>query len=292
MLLRPGRLACGMAKRALVLGGGGVTGVAWEIGMLTGLAEAGADLTDADLVIGTSAGSVVGAMVAGGLDLPGMFAGQLAPPTAEIPARLGVTMLLRWAWAAAGRRDEQRARARIGAMALAARTAPEADRRAVIAARLRDRDWPDRRLLVTAVDARTGEFVVFDREQGVELVDAVGASCAVPGVWPPVTIGDRRYIDGGVRSPVNADLAAGYDRVVILAPVTASFGPAGNIGRQIAGLGREVGDVALIRPDKAARRAFGRNVLDPARRAAAARAGHTQAHQEAARVAELWSVPA
>jgi len=275
-----------MTRRALVLGGGGVTGVAWEIGMLTALAEAGTDLTDADVVIGTSAGSVVGALVAGGQDLPALYAGQLAPPTAEIPARLGLAMMLRWAWAAAGRRDEQRARARIGAMALAAQTVPEADRRAVIATRLRQADWPSRKLLITAVDARTGEFVVFDREKGVDLVDAVGASCAVPGVWPPVTIGDRRYVDGGVRSPVNADLAAGYDRVVIVAPVTASFGPASNTGRQIAALGAKT---VLIRPDKAARRAFGRNVLDPARRAPAARAGSAQAEQESARVAEVWS---
>jgi NTE family protein len=130
--------------------------------------------------------------------------------------------------------------------------------------------------------------VVFDRERGVGLVDAVGASCAVPGVWAPVTIGDRRYIDGGVRSPVNADLAAGYDRVVILAPVTASFGPTTRVGRQIAGLGAQV---VLVRPDRAAKRAFGRNVLDPARRGPAARAGHAQADQEAARVAAVWSGP-
>jgi NTE family protein len=278
-----------MTRRALVLGGGGVTGVAWEIGMLTGLAAAGVDLTAADVVIGTSAGSVVGALVAGGLDPQTLYAGQLAPPAAEIPARLGLPTILRWAWAAAGRRDEQRARARIGAMALAAQTVPEADRRAVIAARLNDANWPERRLLITAVDARTGEFVVFDREQGVGLVDAVGASCAVPGVWAPVTIGDRRYVDGGVRSPVNADLAAGCDRVVILAPVTASFGPTTRIGRQIAGLGAQV---VLVRPDRAAKRAFGRNVLDPARRAPAARAGHAQADQEAARVAAVWSGPA
>jgi NTE family protein len=269
-----------MARRALVLGGGGVTGVAWEIGILTGLAEAGIDLTDADVVVGTSAGSVVGALVAGGLDPQAMYAGQLAPPSAEIPARLGAATLLRWAWAAAGRRDERKARARVGAMALAAQTGPEADRRTVIAARLQGLGWPERRLLITAVDARTGEFVVFDREQGVDLVDAVGASCAVPGVWPPVTIGDHRYIDGGVRSPVNADLAAGCDRVVILAPVTASFGPS-RTSRPPAG-------ALLIRPGTAAKRAFGRNVLDPAHRAAAARAGHAQAAQDSARVAAIW----
>jgi NTE family protein len=270
-----------MAGRALVLGGGGVTGVAWEIGMLAGLAEAGVDLTDADVVIGTSAGSVVGALVAGGLDPHAMYEGQLAPPTAEIPAKLSMTMMLRWALAAVGRRDEQKARARIGAMALAAHTVPEADRRAVIAARLHDADWPERRLLITAVDARIGEFVVFDRDQDVSLVDAVGASCAVPGVWPPVTIGSRRFVDGGVRSPVNADLAAGYDRTVILAPVAASFSASSHPGRQLPG-------ALLVQPDRSAKRAFGRNVLDPAFRAAAARAGHAQAAQESTRVAELW----
>ncbi|GAA0548262.1 patatin-like phospholipase family protein [Paractinoplanes ferrugineus] len=267
-----------MAGRALVLGGGGVTGVAWEIGMLAGLAEAGVDLTGADVVIGTSAGSVVGALVAGGLDPREMYASQLGPPGTEIPARLSPVTLLRWGLAMVGRRDQQRARARVGAIALAARTVPEQERRKVIAARLDQEQWPERELLITAVDARTGEFVVFDREQGVELVDAVGASCAVPGVWPPVSIGGRRFVDGGVRSPVNADLAAGHDRVVILAPVTASFGartspPAGAV---------------LVRPDKAARQAFGRNVLDPAHRAAAARAGHAQAKDEAERVGAAW----
>jgi NTE family protein len=275
-----------MTSRALVLGGGGVTGVAWEIGILAGLADAGVHLGDADVIIGTSAGSVVGALVAGGSDPQSMYAAQLAPLTSEIPARLGVATLLRWAWAAVGRRDAQQVRARIGAMALAAQTVPEADRRAVIESRLPQRDWPDRRLLITAVDAQTGDFVVFDRDPGVELVEAVGASCAVPGVLPPVSIGGRRYIDGGVRSPVNADLAAGYDRVVILAPVTAGLGPAARIGKQIAGLN---GRVVLVTPDKAARRAFGRNVLDPARRAPAARAGNAQAVHETARVAAVWS---
>jgi len=269
-----------------VLGGGGVTGVAWEIGVLAGLAEAGVRLADADVVIGTSAGSVVGALLTGGNDPETLYASQLAPPEAEIPARLSPAVILRWAWAAAGRRDELRSRARVGAMALATRTVPEADRRAVLESRLPLREWPERRLLVTAVEAHTGEFTVFDRDQGVELIDAVGASCAVPGVWPPVTIAGRRYVDGGVRSPVNADLAAGCDRVVILAPVTAGFGPSANLARQIAGLGARV---ALVRPDRDARRAFGRNLLDPARRAPSARAGRAQAAREATRVAAAWS---
>ncbi|HKT01978.1 MAG TPA: patatin-like phospholipase family protein, partial [Rugosimonospora sp.] len=249
-----------MTSRALVLGGGGVTGVAWEIGMLAGLVAAGVHLDGADLIVGTSAGSVVGALVASGRDPEAMYASQLAPPTGEIPARLGLVTLLRWAWAAVGRRDGQRVRARIGAMALAARTVPEAERRAAIESRLALRDWPERRLLITAVDAQTGQFVVFERDPGVDLVEAVGASCAVPCVWPPVTIGGRRYIDGGMRSPVNADLAAGYDRVVILAPLTAGIGPEPGTRKQIAGL---KAPVVLVTPDQAAKRAIGRNVLDP-----------------------------
>ena len=86
---------------------------------------------------------------------------------------------------------------------------------------------------MTAVDARTGQFVVFDAAGEAGLVDAVGASCAVPGVWPPVTIGNRRFVDGGVRSVANADLAAGYQRVVIVAPVTVGAGLLGN-GRECA----------------------------------------------------------
>jgi len=275
-----------MASRALVLGGGGVTGVAWEIGVLTGLAAAGVDLTDADLVVGTSAGSVVGVQVAAGLDLEDMYTAQLAEPRSEIAARLGLSTLLRWGWASVSGRDVQKARARIGAMALAARTVPEAERRAVIESRLPVREWPARRLLITAVDARSGEFVVFDRDSGVGLVDAVGASCAVPGVWPPVTINGRRYVDGGVRSAANADLAAGYDRVVVIAPVVGGARPVSSVAGQAARLD---GRVVVVAPDRAAKRAFGRNLLDPARRAPAARAGRAQAAGEASRIRQVWA---
>ncbi len=165
-----------MAGRALVLGGGGVTGVAWELGILGGLAKAGLDLTDADLVVGTSAGSVVGALVAGGTPVEELYQGQLLPPTSEQSARLGLGTILKLASASLGSIDAQRARAKIGAMALAAKTIPEEERRAIIKSRLVHNDWPARRLLITTVAADDGEFVVFDRDAGVSLVDAVGAS--------------------------------------------------------------------------------------------------------------------
>ncbi|WP_091056953.1 patatin-like phospholipase family protein [Micromonospora humi] len=275
--------------RALVLGGGGVTGVAWELGVLAGLAARGLPLDEADLVVGTSAGSVVGAQVRSGTPLAELYEAQLRPPRDELPARLGLGVLARWAWAGSWGRDAARARARVGAMALSARTPSEQSRRAVIAARLPSSQWPAARLLVTAVDAASGEFVVFDADAGVPLVDAVGASCAVPGVWPPVTIGARRYVDGGVRSPVNADLAAGYGQVVVLAPTVAAVGPAPRLPAQVAALREAGARVAVVSPDRAARTAIGRNVLDPARRAASARAGFAQAAAVADEVAAVWA---
>jgi NTE family protein len=274
-------------ETALVLGGGGVTGIAWEWGMLAGLAEAGVDLCTADLVVGTSAGSVVGAQVAADIPAKDRYAAQLTAAGGELTAKLGGLLWAQIAWAVLRSRIPQRARARIGRMALAAKTVPEAERKAVIEARLPVRTWPERTLLIPAVDAMSGEFVIFDKDSDASLVDAVAASCAVPGVWPPVTINGRRYIDGGVRSAANADLAAGCARVVVLAPITSGFGALPSAGRQVARLSEEA-QVVMISPDKAARRAIGRNMLDPARRAGAARAGHTQAATVADAVAAIW----
>src|SRR3712207_7319070 len=111
-------------RSALVLGGGGITGIAWEIGVLAGLAEAGVDLTGADLVVGTSAGSVVGAQLTGGADLETLFARQLEPPTGERAARMTRSALLRYGLAALrSRGDDVGFRRRIGALALAAEQA-------------------------------------------------------------------------------------------------------------------------------------------------------------------------
>ncbi|WP_203699660.1 patatin-like phospholipase family protein [Asanoa iriomotensis] len=278
-----------MGGRALVCGGGGVTGIAWELGVLAGLADAGVDLAAADVVIGTSAGSFVGAGVASGVPLEDLYAGQLVPPETGPAAKLGFGSMASWVWAAATSRDPQRAAARVGAMALRAPTMPEERRRAVIAARLPAVSWPSRDLRVVAVDAGSGQTRVFDRDSGVDIVDAVGASCAVPGVWPPVTIEGRRYVDGGVRSTTNVDLAAGCDRVVLLAPIARSLGRHGRLDRQLATLRRAGASVVVVTPDVAARRAIGRNVLDPAARAPSARAGRAQAAAEVSRVAAVWS---
>jgi len=277
-------------RRALVLGGGGITGIAWELGVVAGLAEAGVDLTSADLVVGTSAGSVVGAQLTSGTPVEELYATQLEPPAAESLARLSRPVLARYALAALlARRDGVAFRRRVGALARKAAdaglTPSEEERRAAIASRLPGDRWPDRPLLLTAVDAESGEFTEFTRDSGVELVAAVGASCAVPGVYPPVHVHGRRYVDGGMRSPANADLARGYDRVVVLAPLPRGVGPMTSVDAQVRGMPARV---AVVSPDDASRRAIGRNVLDPAARAGSARAGRAQAVAEVARVVEVW----
>lgn len=277
-----------VTDRALVLGGGGITGIAWELGLLSGLIERGVDLRDADLIVGTSAGSVVGAQLATGVDPEERYTAQLAPPDGEVAAVLGRAAMLRLGLAVIGRRDPQRVRARIGRFALRTRTVPEAERIAVIGRRLPVHEWPRRALRIAAVDAHTGEFVALDRDAGVPLVEAVAASCAVPGIWPPVSTGGRRFIDGGVRSPANADLAAGCARVVVLAPVVRGLGPMVGVAAQVAALRAGGARVAVVSPDAAAVAAIGRNVLDPARRAGAARAGRAQSAAAAAGVATVW----
>ncbi|WP_224389233.1 patatin-like phospholipase family protein [Pseudonocardia sp. ICBG1293] len=276
-------------RRALVLGGGGLTGIAWMYGLLAGLLADGVDLRDADLVVGTSAGSMVGTNLAVGRDPAALAATQLDPPSGELAATLGLRLALRVGVAAlAGPRDATRVRARIGRLALDTGTVPEVERIAVIRSRLDGADWPaDRDLRVTAVDAHTGAFRVFGRDDGVELATAVAASCAVPGVWPPVTAAGTRWMDGGVRSMANADLAAGYGRVVVLAPLSGGLGGAAAPRVQAEALGA-LARVAVVEPDRRSRRAFGRNPLDPARRPASVRAGRAQAAGVAAEVARVW----
>jgi NTE family protein len=272
---------------ALVFGGGGITGIAWEIGIVAGLADAGVDLRSADRVIGTSAGSVVGTLLRSDQPLEEIYGAQLAEEAEEIGAKMGLGVILRYILAGGFSRDPRQARRRIGRMALRART-PAADRQKIIEARIAVRDWPDRRLLITAVDADTGDPMVFDSSSGVPLMSAVAASCAVPLVWPPVEINGRRYIDGGVRSIANVDLASGADEVVVVAPVDAAIRKRGRISSQLERLGPDVRSV-VITPDAESRAAIGRQVLDPTRRPIAAEAGRRQGRLEAGRVAAIWT---
>ncbi|MFF6777384.1 patatin-like phospholipase family protein [Streptomyces sp. NPDC012637] len=278
-------------RTALVLGSGGLTGAGWTVGVLWGLAEGGADLTEADLVVGSSAGAVVGAQLASGaFPLGALYESQSAPPDGELTARLGLGLILRYAVAVLGSRTPEEYGRKLGRLAGAARTVGPGVRREVVARRLGDAvEWPGRRLLVTAVDAGSGELTAFDKDAGVPLVDAVTASCAIPGVWPVVELAGRRWIDGGLHSTANAHLAAGYERVVVIAPSATGNKVLHSPARQGSALAAAGARVEVITPDAASRKAFGRNPLDPSRRGPAARAGRAQAATHARAVTALWA---
>lgn len=266
-----------------MLGGGGLAGIAWETGILAGLADEGLDVTGAELTIGTSAGSTVAAQVGSGLPLeellrrqvdPSARSRELAPTGASGPEFLDTLARLM-----AETTDPPELRRRVGALALAADTVPEPVRRAVIAHRLPSTAWPDRALLIVAVDAATGEPRIFAQDSGVNLVDAVAASCAIPCVWPPVTIGGSRYMDGGVRSMANVDLATGCDRALVIAPITDDA-----LWEPVDGC-----RVEIITPDEQTLAAFGPDPLDPATRTPAAQAGRAQGRRCAEQVATFWT---
>jgi NTE family protein len=278
---------------ALVLAGGGVAGIAWELGVLRGLADADPALADrvlaADVVVGTSAGSSVAAQITSGVPLDELYAAQLRAESAEIEVDVDLPALVAGVNAAMqGATSTEDAGRRIGALALATPTIDPALRLAAIDARLPEKTWPERRVLIPAVDAETGELTVFSRDSGVALVDAVAASCAVPGVWPPVAIGGRRYMDGGTRSMANSDLAAGADRVLVVLP-TEPGAPAlwgSSLDAELAGLAPAA--VAVVYADQASVEAFGTNALSPSTRAASARAGRAVGVAQAAAVAAVW----
>lgn len=277
--------------RALVLGGGGSAGNAWLIGVIAGLHEAGLDVTDADLTIGTSAGATAAAQIAAAPP-PRLLADIL---TAPIPARFAggaratasavADQMRRTGRLIAEATDLADMRRRMGASALALEASSDdsvlARWRDTVAARLPSPHWPDRPIALTAVDAVTGEPVVFDRHGEVALVDAVAASCSSGFAY---RIGARHYIDGGYRANAeNADLAAGFDRVLVLAP----FGGAArtpphwqaNLHAHVEELRAAGSTVEIVGPDDASRAAFGGNVMDPSTRPPAARAGAAQGRE-------------
>ncbi|MFI6444390.1 patatin-like phospholipase family protein [Kitasatospora sp. NPDC050543] len=274
--------------RALVLGPGGHAGTAWMAGLAHGLRRDGVDLGEADLTVGTSAGAIVGALLATGQD-PGRLATSARPaahrPKAD-PARMGAV------FAVLGDRSLEpgEARRRVGRLALDG-TDPEADE-ALIAGRaalIRADAWPERRLVITAVDATTGEPVAWDRDSGVPLVHAVAASSAFPGAAPPVAIDGRRYMDGALRAGPNADLAAGARTLVVVEPM-AHLSPREPLDRQLAAVGADT--VVTIGPDPASVLAFGSDLGDLAAWEPAYQAGLRQAGDVHAQLRSTWGTAA
>lgn len=279
-----------MTGHALVLAGGGLAGIAWETGMLAGVAEVWPDflaVLDAPetAFVGTSAGSVVASQVASGVPLIDLYDQQLAPESAEIGADFDATAFAAMiAGLVADATSPADARRRVGTMALGVDRRSAAARREAVFARLTRTEWPARDLQLTAVDAESGDLRVFRAADGVALVDAIGASCAVPGVWPVVEIEGRRFMDGGVRSGSNADLAPGDARTLVLSPASGTddqvIPPS-----ELSGLAAS----QVVYADAGALAAFGANPLDPGVRPGAARAGRAQGRVIAATIAAFWS---
>ena len=291
------------SRTALVLGGGGSTGNAWSIGVVAGLSEAGLDVTRADLIIGTSAGSTTAAQITGApmdellaltLAPPAQRAAPVGPGGAPAPRGPVPDQLDRMTRMIAESADADEYRHRLCASALERDAESDgaftARWRSIVAPRLPEPDWPDRPMLVTAVNARTAEGIVFDRESGVELVDAMAASTS-SGL--PYWIGGTPYLDGGFRvNAENADLAAGYDRVLVLSPfggrslVPADWGT--HLSTQLDALRAGGSTVETIFPEAESEHLFGPNGMDLALRPAAARAGHDQGRARAEQLAGWW----
>ena len=290
-------------KRALVLAGGGAAGNAWELGLIAGLSDAGIDLTEAELIIGTSAGSTVAAQITGGTRPAELYAAMLA----EVPqpraghtgshrrgaANISGPSYLEWSNGIIGSaEDAADMRRRMGAAALEMDPSdgPSHPRwRDIVAARLSSHDWPEQPVLIAAVDAHTGEPVVFDRHSGVDLVDAVAASTSA---MTPYRIGGHRYINGGYRRSENADLAAGYGRVLVLSPfggrsrMPLEWGM--DLATQVDELRAGGSRVETVFPDGGAGDVFDANALDPSTRPQAARGGYDQGRALAELLAEFW----
>jgi NTE family protein len=285
-------------KRALVLGGGGNVGVAWETALAAGLMDGGVDVRDADVVIGTSAGSVVGTQLALGRDPREMLRDlREAPPqpiggTSFTPDAEATNAIFA-AWGTADAMDETLCR-HVGGLALRAHTMPEQEWVGLYARRGWP-GWPERMLLVTAVDCDSGKGVVFERGSGVPIERAVAASCTVPGLFPPVAIDGRRYMDGGVWSMTWADLALRIqpDIVLIIATIgTSERGIHKLAARQIARESSVIRDagasVVVVQFDDATRAAAGDNLMDPSTRLPVAAAGEAQGRRIAVDVARAW----
>lgn len=277
------------SSRAVVLGGGGVTGIAWEIGVIAGLKEGGIDLADADALFGTSAGAYAAAIVASGEDIEARYRAQFVPDTTEIPVVMPPEVREQYAAAVTANYGQAVPLAKAyGEIARNAQTVTTEARLTTVRARLGIEEWPSDRLHFTSIDAETGELVVLDNSSGLTLVEAANATGAVPGVWPMAHAAGRTWIDGGMISATNPQLARGYDRVVIIAPAPASMSGFDDVETVAAALRAEGAQVIVIVPDDATQQAIGPNPFDPSRRGPSAEGGRRQGLLAAEHERPVW----
>ncbi|ERI91091.1 phospholipase, patatin family [Clostridiales bacterium oral taxon 876 str. F0540] len=278
---------------ALVLGGGGSMGIGWETGYLAGLADNGIDLRSASLIIGTSAGSQVGASLASGIswdDIWERLIESTNKPFEESPIGNMGWLFEAYDEIATNSNTAEEWIQRIGNLAVKSNTLPESSQLARINDRLGDLAW-GKALKIAAVDLSTSRRIVWGRNSGVDLVHAVSSSSSLAGVWPPITIGSSQYIDGGTHSMENADVAVGADRVLILSvglPIKTPF----TLEYQINHLKESGSKVELITPSKEAFAAFkqlGGNPVDPRIRPVIAAYGREQGRTDANKIALFWN---
>ncbi len=287
-----------MTKRALVLGGGGTLGVAWETGLLAGLEGEGVSLGGADLVLGTSAGSIVGSTIARGVAAHMIAEMQIAAArqpadsaaASDPPPDLSKVMSFFMRMPETGEPPLE-LRREIGEMARTSVTIPEDAMLARFAAMGVSGEWP-KNFACTAVDATSGEFKVWREEDGVEFARAIASSCSVPGIFPPITINGRLWMDGGMRSGTNVDLAAGHDRVLAVVVIPMALADARmklRVNAEGEAVTKAGGRYELISPDAETQEAFGPNLMDGARRIQLIEQGVRQGKLGAARVKAFWN---
>ncbi|WP_375384413.1 patatin-like phospholipase family protein [uncultured Microbacterium sp.] len=284
---------------AVILAGAGAAGNAWQIGLVAGLADVGVDIARADLIVGTSAGSTVAAQITSGVPVADLYAAIIAAPPADrgsgrpTPAQLSGPSYMEWSeQIIAASTDASDWRRRMAAAAMEKDAPNRPNRwRDIVAARLPRHAWPEQRVLITAVDARTAQPEIFDRDSGVDLVDAVAASTSngFGGTYP---IGENRYINGAYRRSSNADLASGYGRVLVLDPFSGrSRSPVEwgmDLATQVAELRAGGSAVEVVFPDAGAGDVFNADALNPATRLPAARGGYAQGRALAERIGGFW----
>jgi NTE family protein len=219
-----------MANVGLILGGGGLVGIAWELGVMSGLqASGGFDPLDMKVIVGSSAGSVAGAVAALGKDLASLVESQQR--TSDRPASSGqrpftFNMEIMRLFTSTEGTVEERAAA-IGPLAIEADVGlSEDDYVESFRPMLGTDDWPSVDFRATTAECRTGRSVLWSRDSGIGLLRAVASSCAIPGYFPTVAFGGERYMDGP-RGGFYADLVSSkkLDALLSIAPMEGMPGP-------------------------------------------------------------------
>lgn len=249
-------------ERALVLGGGGITGIAWESGVLAALIENGMKISQIDKIFGTSAGAFVGAVLSNNQDMKSYYhyLNENKDPNEQTKLKKEVYEMWRQAYIQGGNNQESIGRLLGEMIDQVQPVISMKERKKAIAKRLNDSKWTSQ-LVITAINARTGQLETINQQIGMDLIDSVAASEAVPGLWPHVTMTGKDYIDGGMVSSTNACLAKDFKQILIIAPLTQKIGKLPNVFDDEITLSN-TSDVYTITPDEFSKSIIGDNIYD------------------------------